>query len=346
MLSVVLTRRVLPTVIAMVVSAAALVIAGRAISAPTGAQKLPDLVQVTPTDLVITRSGSGAAASYVLGFRSAVRNVGDGPLIIEGHRPGEETGTMDAAQVIVRDGARPRAWTRAGSCATWSRPITSTGTASASTATSCAGPVTARAAGQGPQERASASATATRDDAERPPARGTEPVYTSRCGLDRPASASGCARASPSDTATTMARTSRASTCGSTDCPPGATCSSIGSTRTPPPRALLRQQRRVGPARLRWRHGAPRSDPGGAPEHRTMHARTLKAAAAVLLASLTTRRPPPAPRRAPRPSPPASRSRGRSRSCPTAGRSSPSARGASAAGADGRLRARAGRRVP
>ena len=60
MLSVVLRRRVLPTVIAMVVSAAALVIAGRAISAPTGAQKLPDLVQVTPTDLVITRSGSGA----------------------------------------------------------------------------------------------------------------------------------------------------------------------------------------------------------------------------------------------------------------------------------------------
>jgi glucose/arabinose dehydrogenase len=105
MVSVVLRRRVLPTLIAMVVSAAALVIAGRAISAPTGAERLPDLVQVTPTDLVITRSGDGARASYLLGFRSAVSNVGDGPLIISGHRPGQETGTMVADQVVERDGA-------------------------------------------------------------------------------------------------------------------------------------------------------------------------------------------------------------------------------------------------
>ena len=114
MLSVVLRRRVLPTVIAMVVSAVALVIAGRAISAPTGAEKLPDLVQVTPTDLVITRSGSGAAASYVLGFRSAVSNVGDGPLIIEGHRPGQDIGTMVADQVIERDGAPAEVMSGAG----------------------------------------------------------------------------------------------------------------------------------------------------------------------------------------------------------------------------------------
>src|SRR3954469_6523558 len=105
MVSVVLKRRVLPTLIAMVVSAAALVIAGRAISAPTGAAKLPDLIQVTPTNLVITRSGSGARAPYLLGFRSAVSNVGDGPLIIEGHRPGQETGTMVADQVVEHDGA-------------------------------------------------------------------------------------------------------------------------------------------------------------------------------------------------------------------------------------------------
>src|SRR3954454_22523861 len=105
MVTVVLRRRVLPTVIAMIVSAAALVIAGRAISAPTGAAKLPDLIQVTPTNLVITRSGSGAQAPYLLGFRSAVSNVGDGPLIIEGHRPGQETGTMVADQVVEHDGA-------------------------------------------------------------------------------------------------------------------------------------------------------------------------------------------------------------------------------------------------
>jgi glucose/arabinose dehydrogenase len=105
MVSLVLRGRVLPTVVAMLVSAAALMIAGRAISAPTGAEKLPDLVQVTPTSLVVTRSGSRAHASYLLGFRSAVSNVGDGPLIIEGHRPGEETGTMVADQVVAHDGA-------------------------------------------------------------------------------------------------------------------------------------------------------------------------------------------------------------------------------------------------
>jgi glucose/arabinose dehydrogenase len=105
MVTAVLRGRALPTVVAMVVAAAALAIAGRAISAPTGAVKLPDLVQVTPTDLVITRSGGGAQAPYLLGFRSAVSNVGDGPLIIEGHRPGQETGTMVADQVVQHDGA-------------------------------------------------------------------------------------------------------------------------------------------------------------------------------------------------------------------------------------------------
>jgi glucose/arabinose dehydrogenase len=105
MVTTVLARRLLPTVVALTLTAAALVLAGRAISAPNGAERLPDLVQVTPTDLVITRSGGGAHAPYLLGFRSAVSNVGDGPLIIEGHRPGQETGTMVADQVVERDGA-------------------------------------------------------------------------------------------------------------------------------------------------------------------------------------------------------------------------------------------------
>jgi glucose/arabinose dehydrogenase len=105
MMSKVLVRRVLPVVLALVVTAVALVIAGRATSAPTGAERLPDLVQETPTNLVITRAGTGARASYLLGFRSAVSNVGDGPLIINGHRPGAQTRTMVADQVIERDGA-------------------------------------------------------------------------------------------------------------------------------------------------------------------------------------------------------------------------------------------------
>jgi hypothetical protein len=105
MVSTVLARRVLPVVLALIATAVALVIAGSATSAPTGAERLPDLVQEIPTDLVVTHARTGARASYLLGFRSAVSNVGDGPLIINGHRPGAETSTMVADQVIERDGA-------------------------------------------------------------------------------------------------------------------------------------------------------------------------------------------------------------------------------------------------
>jgi glucose/arabinose dehydrogenase len=101
MLKTVLIRRVLPVLLAIAVCTTALVFAGRAISAATGAERLPDLVQVTPTDLVITHVG----ASYRLGFTSAVSNLGDGPLIINGHRTGRDVGTMAADQVVERDGA-------------------------------------------------------------------------------------------------------------------------------------------------------------------------------------------------------------------------------------------------
>jgi glucose/arabinose dehydrogenase len=101
LLTTVLVRRVLPVVLALATCATALVFAGRASSAATGAERLPDLVQVTPTDLVITHVGS----SYRLGFRSAVSNLGDGPLIINGHRPGADVGTMVADQVVEREGA-------------------------------------------------------------------------------------------------------------------------------------------------------------------------------------------------------------------------------------------------
>jgi glucose/arabinose dehydrogenase len=100
MLTTVLTRRVLPVVTALVISAVGLVVAVHP-SPAAGPERLPDLVQVTPTDLVITR----ADGSYLLGFQSAVSNLGDGPLIINGHRPGEQTGTMVADQVVERDGA-------------------------------------------------------------------------------------------------------------------------------------------------------------------------------------------------------------------------------------------------
>ena len=77
-------------------------VAGAAGRGPSGAELLPDLDQEFPSDLRVIRTGSAAAPSYRLGFRSAVRNIGDGPLVIRGHRDGELTPTMTADQVIER----------------------------------------------------------------------------------------------------------------------------------------------------------------------------------------------------------------------------------------------------
>jgi aldose sugar dehydrogenase len=101
----VIAWRLLPVLAALGASAVALVMASRAANAAGGTARLPDLVQQVPRDLVITRAGASPRAPYMLGFRSAVSNVGDGPLVIEGHRPGGQIGTMLADQVVDRDGA-------------------------------------------------------------------------------------------------------------------------------------------------------------------------------------------------------------------------------------------------
>ena len=64
-------------------------------------ERLPDLDQETPTDLRIGVSGPSGSPTYWLGFRSAVRNVGVGPLVIQGTRtfPASELG-MRADQII------------------------------------------------------------------------------------------------------------------------------------------------------------------------------------------------------------------------------------------------------
>ena len=54
---------------------------------------------------MITRAGPRRRPVYRLGFRSAVSNVGDGPLVISGHRSGLDATTMVADQLIERDGA-------------------------------------------------------------------------------------------------------------------------------------------------------------------------------------------------------------------------------------------------
>jgi Lysyl oxidase len=68
-------------------------------SVPTEPPLPPDLDQETPTGLVLTKARGG----WRLGFDSAVRNIGAGPLIIDGIRPtGVETMTAD--QVLVDAG--------------------------------------------------------------------------------------------------------------------------------------------------------------------------------------------------------------------------------------------------
>jgi glucose/arabinose dehydrogenase len=101
----VITLRVLPVLLVLGVAATALALFAGSRTALAGSERLPDLDQVTPTDLVITNTRANGKPAYVLGFSSSVENVGDGPLSFEAHRPGPETGTMIADQVIERDGA-------------------------------------------------------------------------------------------------------------------------------------------------------------------------------------------------------------------------------------------------
>lgn len=87
---------------------AALGVAGTpalASSKGTGAEdRLPDLRQEAPADISITRS----RGRWLLGFRSAVQNVGDGPLVITGSRPNRTTRDMTADQIITRSDGTSR----------------------------------------------------------------------------------------------------------------------------------------------------------------------------------------------------------------------------------------------
>jgi hypothetical protein len=71
-------------------------------------ERLPDLDQETPAELEVKVLDSHAGPSYRLGFRSAVRNVGAGPLIVYGSRPNTETPFMTVDQLIDRSGEPAR----------------------------------------------------------------------------------------------------------------------------------------------------------------------------------------------------------------------------------------------
>jgi hypothetical protein len=93
--------RLVPALLATVlIAAAAVLVSASADAGSKGHPRLPDLQQEVPSGLVVTAAG----AEYRLGFRSAVRNVGDGPLIIDGHRPGADRSTMIADQLVDHDG--------------------------------------------------------------------------------------------------------------------------------------------------------------------------------------------------------------------------------------------------
>src|SRR4051794_73312 len=70
-----------------------------ALGAATGPQ-LPDLDQETPGQLTVLPSGARMHRHWLLGFSSAVSNVGGGPLTIDGHRPDGGTPALTADQVI------------------------------------------------------------------------------------------------------------------------------------------------------------------------------------------------------------------------------------------------------
>ncbi|MDX6556421.1 MAG: hypothetical protein QOD86_2616 [Miltoncostaeaceae bacterium] len=72
-------------------------------AAAAPARLLPDLVQEAPSGLVVRESPDGP----LLGFASAVTNLGDGPLIVDASRPTLDRPTMLAEQVVPRPGRAP-----------------------------------------------------------------------------------------------------------------------------------------------------------------------------------------------------------------------------------------------
>jgi lysyl oxidase len=91
------------TAFAICAIAAAATAGGSGERGTSSAERLPDLDQELPGNLVIT--GDAARGRWRLGFASAVRNVGRGPLIVSGRRPRPAMPEMTASQLIERRGA-------------------------------------------------------------------------------------------------------------------------------------------------------------------------------------------------------------------------------------------------
>jgi hypothetical protein len=95
-----LVGRLVPATGAVALCAAALaVLPGETPGTTPDSLQLPDLDQELPWDLQITSVGPTTAREHRLGFASAVSNIGEGPLIVEGRRE-RTAGTMTADQLI------------------------------------------------------------------------------------------------------------------------------------------------------------------------------------------------------------------------------------------------------
>jgi hypothetical protein len=76
-------------------------------------ERLPDLDQETPSQLEVHASDTAGTPTYLLGFRSAVSNVGAGPLIIDGRADrtcsqacgSQSPRVMTADQIVDADGS-------------------------------------------------------------------------------------------------------------------------------------------------------------------------------------------------------------------------------------------------
>src|SRR5919106_2390875 len=70
---------------------------------------LPDLDQETPVGLDVWATLDGTHRGYELGFTSRIRNIGDGPLVLEGNRmPAGESTRMQADQIVETDDGHDR----------------------------------------------------------------------------------------------------------------------------------------------------------------------------------------------------------------------------------------------
>jgi hypothetical protein len=75
-------------------------------SAPAAGDLLPDLDQEVPSQLDVSVQLTGHRREYRLGFGSGVRNVGAGPLIIDGRRPAGSRDMLGRQLIQTADGTQ------------------------------------------------------------------------------------------------------------------------------------------------------------------------------------------------------------------------------------------------